>query len=301
MQNRPSGQYKLEYTPRELPDSFPIDYFHYDQPDHPITYLHRHNFLEIGYCHQGTGIFIVEDKIFPFTAGNVSIINEQELHLAQSSKGTISKWTYINCDPVRLLGNMVGTDHGYLITGRLGGPGFNNILSTGKAQGISQLVTESITELEKAKPGYQSAVRGLVWALLVKLHRTVAISKSKTTKDKSTFPLEQVSSALAYLAHHFREPVRINDCASLCHMSITNFRRVFRQATGRSPQEYLMHLRIQMASLLLQTTDKPVLDISLEIGYDSLSSFNRNFKKLRRMSPRQWRQAEKRPRAFPAV
>lgn len=295
MQNKPFGPYKIEFTSRELPGKFPLEYFHYDQRDRPITSLHRHNYLEIGYCHHGSGIFIVEDKILPFTAGDVAVINDRELHLAQSTRGTVSRWTFVDCDPVRLLGGMVGTDRHCLNTGLLGGPGFKNIFPASRYPGIRQLATEILAELEVKRTGYQSAVRGLVWALMVRFHRAVPAGPDRLPASPAGVPLERVSPALAFLANQFRDPVRVAGCASLCHMSITNFRRVFLKAVGRTPQQYLMHLRIQTAALLLQTTDKPVLDISLEAGYDSLSSFNRNFKKLMGASPRQWRQAGTRP------
>ena len=172
MQIQPSTQYQVEYLARDLPDDFPVHVFYYVQPDDPITQLHRHNFLEIGLCHSGEGIFIVEDKVLPYSAGDVTIINEKELHLARSRKGTVSNWSYVNCDPVRLLGSMVPTDHEYLMTGPLGGPGFTNVFTHKEYPAIGEMVRQFIREIKDHPPGYRSVTRGLIWALLVKLHRT---------------------------------------------------------------------------------------------------------------------------------
>ena len=64
---------------------------------------------------------------------------------------------------------------------------------------------------------------------------------------------------------------------------------VCRQAIRRSPAQYLTQLRVGMAALLLESTDRKVLDISTEVGYPTLSSFNRHFRTVMGMPPRQWR------------
>jgi hypothetical protein len=72
-------------------------------PDAPITFMHRHNCLEIGYCHSGAGIFVVEDKTLPYRAGDVSIISEAEMHQAWSIAGMRSEWTFVEVDPLALV------------------------------------------------------------------------------------------------------------------------------------------------------------------------------------------------------
>jgi len=56
--------------------------------------LHVHDSLEVGYCYDGRGIFVIEDKVFPFSAGDVCVINSSEMHLARSAEGTESHWTF---------------------------------------------------------------------------------------------------------------------------------------------------------------------------------------------------------------
>jgi AraC-like DNA-binding protein len=101
--------------------------------------------------------------------------------------------------------------------------------------------------------------------------------------------LVRIAPALQRLASAYMQELRVDDLADACHMSTTHFRRVFGRATGRAPLQYLNHIRIQAASALLASTDRSVLDISLTVGFRTLSSFNRQFKAIRGMSPRSWR------------
>jgi AraC-like DNA-binding protein len=98
-----------------------------------------------------------------------------------------------------------------------------------------------------------------------------------------------VAPALAYVAGHYAEDVYISQLARLCHVSVPYFRRLMRAATGVSPQEYITHMRLQMAASLLVSTNKRVLDIAMDTGFPTLSSFNRHFKEQLRCSPREWR------------
>jgi len=291
MQERPSDAYELHFAPVTFPGDFPVGGAAtvYRQHDEPITYLHLHDVLEIGYCHSGSGVFVVEDKVLPFEGGDVSIINDKELHLAQSTKGTISEWTWIMLDPVRLLGAHVGETAG-LSTAPLCGPEFRNIVAHTEHPEIPSLVREIMSEMREKKPGYRSSVRGIVWSLMIRLHRLPGRMTGLPADTKRT-EMERIAPALQMLTTRYMDPIRADEMAAACNMSTTHFRRVFRLAVGKSPLQYLNHLRIQMASCLLASTDRPVLEISLDVGFATLSSFNRHFKAQKGVSPREWRRA----------
>lgn len=289
MQKRPKTAYRLEYEPISLSEDFPITDFKgvYRQSDKPITRLHIHNCLEVGYCHSGSGIFVIEDKVIPFRKGDVSVINHREMHLAQSLKGTFSDWTFISLDPLKLLGARVD-DSGLLNTSFLCGPLFKNIITGQQHSGIRQIMCELVAELSEKPPGYRSCVRGLVWTLLAKVQRLSCGDKMDAMKTRR-LNIERVAPALHYMATHYMETLRMTVLAKACFMSLTNFRRLFGQAIKKTPFEYLTHVRIQMATVLLANTDKTILEISLETGYATLSSFNRQFKAAAGMPPRVWR------------
>ena len=65
--------------------------------------------------------------------------------------------------------------------------------------------------------------------------------------------------------------------------------RYFKETMGTSFIEYLKDYRLTMAARLLQSSDDAILDISVEVGFDNLSYFNRSFKARYGMTPRQYR------------
>jgi len=290
MQRRPKITCRLEYAPISLAGDFPIvGGAIFRQADKPITWLHIHDCLELGYCHHGAGIFVVENKVFPFRAGDVSVINHREMHLAQSVKGTFSDWSFICLDPARLIGPGVD-ESGMLNTAPLCGPLFKNIISGAEHADIARIMRELVKEMTEKKTGYRSCARGLVLALMARLHRLPCGRKTEVAK-RGQRNVDRMAPALHYMATHYMEPVRMTVLAKACFMSLTNFRRLFKRTIKKTPFEYLTHLRLQMAVVLLTDTDKTILEISLETGYATLSSFNRQFKSATGKSPSVWRKS----------
>ncbi len=72
-------------------------------------------------------------------------------------------------------------------------------------------------------------------------------------------------------------------------LSYTYLSRYFKNTVGMSFNNYVNHLRINKACYLLNNTDNTVLQCSLETGYTSLRSFNRNFKLITGKTPKEYR------------
>ena len=56
-----------------------------------------------------------------------------------------------------------------------------------------------------------------------------------------------------------------------------------------SPLEYLYHVRVKAAINLLKTTELPITEVASRVGYQTLSSFNRHFRRIAGASPRDCR------------
>lgn len=75
----------------------------------------------------------------------------------------------------------------------------------------------------------------------------------------------------------------------MCHISVSHFRRLFKQMLGWAPQEYLQIVRIERACELLYNCDYSVTEIAMRVGYESPTSLTRHFNKVHGIAPNQWR------------
>ena len=74
-------------------------------------------------------------------------------------------------------------------------------------------------------------------------------------------------------------------------MSRYHFLRIFRRATGATPRQYLIQARFRRAALQLTSSREPVTAIALDSGFGDISTFNRRFRSVFGVSPRQFRAA----------
>lgn len=281
------------YGPVKLDPEFPIASYDFVQRDREIRALHAHNGLELGYCYAGSGIFVVEDKVLPYTAGDVAVISPREMHLARSVLGTVSEWNFTTLDPLKLL-YAFPEDAAFHQVDDLCGSDFSNIFKPQHHPGLGPLLFRIITELKQKGPGYRALVRGLVQTFLVEVHRTRPARparKGASTADPRAS--ERVTAALDLIASGYNRSIPIEEMAAACHMSVTNFRRTFKAGLGIAPLEYLTRFRIHMAMGLLESRDMAVIAIAMDVGYETLSCFNRNFKRIAGCSPREWKKRGK--------
>jgi AraC-like DNA-binding protein len=100
---------------------------------------------------------------------------------------------------------------------------------------------------------------------------------------------ELINRVCELISRRFREPVTQSEAARTAKMSPPSFSRFFRRATNRTFRAFLNEVRIGHASRLLLESDLGVAEICYDSGFGNLSNFNRQFLKLRKISPRDYR------------
>ncbi len=101
----------------------------------------------------------------------------------------------------------------------------------------------------------------------------------------------QVKKVTQYMHEHLDEPIGLDELAALVGLSRFHFCTAFRQATGKTPHQYLVTTRIERARQLLSYAEMPITEIALAVGYETPSSFAATFRKITGMSPSSYRLA----------
>lgn len=95
---------------------------------------------------------------------------------------------------------------------------------------------------------------------------------------------------IEYVLEHYRQPLRAADVAAALGISTSYLARLFSKRLHMNFNEYVNRMRVQAAQELLSSTDRPVTEVMLEVGFESQSTFNRVFRDAHGISPRQYRQ-----------
>jgi AraC-like DNA-binding protein len=108
-----------------------------------------------------------------------------------------------------------------------------------------------------------------------------------TTKDKEK--IERYKKLVTYMENNYQKNITLDELADISNCNSQYLCRFFKEITNMSPISYLISLRIEQACKLLNETTLPVIDISLECGFDNVSYFIRKFKEITGTTPNQYR------------
>lgn len=254
-------------------------------------HLHFHNCLEIGICYSDSGIMEFEGHSVPFQAGDVTCVPRHLPHTTYSSPNTGSLWSYIFFAPEELFKDLFTNSVNNFERPMSPIKVSNYIFSKEDFPKIHTLATTVVDELRQQNPHYRESVKGLLLSLYIELLRIYSKEDILTGQD-SDHNMENafvISPVLDYIYKNYMTPITIDFLAALCHLSTTHFRRTFHEIMGTTPLDFVNSTRIDEACKLLRSTEDTILSISEQVGFHSISSFNRCFSKFIRESPREWR------------
>lgn len=99
----------------------------------------------------------------------------------------------------------------------------------------------------------------------------------------------RIQQTLTYIHQHLGDRIELDTLAAETCVSKDHLIRLFKQATGETPANYITRRKLEQAELLLTTTSMPVKNIATKIGYDDTSYFIRVFRRHSHMTPQEYR------------
>jgi AraC-like DNA-binding protein len=106
----------------------------------------------------------------------------------------------------------------------------------------------------------------------------------------------RIDRVLDHIHLNYASGVSIGELADIAALSPSGLHRLFRRHMRLSISDYLIRMKIGEACAMLTATAKPVAHIADAVGYNSLANFNRQFKALKGLTPRLYRQRFQPPR-----
>lgn len=120
---------------------------------------------------------------------------------------------------------------------------------------------------------------------------TVTAHRRTPARRPSARDERRITIAVRRIEAQADEVLGLSTLARVAAMSPYHFLRTFRQVTGMTPHQYVLHTRLHRAAQWLRATAVPVSSIALEAGFNDLATFNRRFRRLIGMTPSAFRAA----------
>ena len=172
----------------------------------------------------------------------------------------------------------------------IGGAGFNpegDVRDISHANRFHQLLSEAIVDiLERGRDNVYSAAARI--PLLV-----AALIEGQPSDAVSAMQSEHVLRAQSHIAEHATEVVDFVALAESLGIPYRTFRYQFAKATGTSPLQYQLEIRLARAKNLLRSSDMPVAEIARALGFKSTWYFAHFFRQRVRASPSAYRKRQK--------
>jgi AraC-like DNA-binding protein/ligand-binding sensor protein len=119
-------------------------------------------------------------------------------------------------------------------------------------------------------------------------HLSMVANGMMVQRDSAEPPV--IRKAKEYMEQHHTEDLSLGQVAQAVHMSSFYFCKIFKKATGINFTDYLSRLRIEKAKNLLLNPNVRISEIAYEVGFQSLTHFNRVFKRVVGQSPTAYRE-----------
>ena len=123
-----------------------------------------------------------------------------------------------------------------------------------------------------------------------KLLKIIApICQPKANMDTQLKNLTRLEGVMEFMQHNFQHQINRDELAGKACLSPTQFHKVFKTATGKSPVKYLEEIRLRHAQQMLISTDQKISEIACQCGYNDPYVFSKFFKRACRCSPLTYR------------
>jgi len=117
----------------------------------------------------------------------------------------------------------------------------------------------------------------------------VTLSLTKLNPNLSSSSQHRINEVVNYVIDNYKNNISLVEAAKIVNMSESAFSRYFMKTTGNRFSEFVSRIRLGRACVMLYETDKNISTIAFESGYNNLANFNRQFVKLKGMTPREYR------------
>lgn len=154
---------------------------------------------------------------------------------------------------------------------------------------VALALTQMVEEYQEQTFGWKLRLQSLFVSLLTDIVRWEFSEGRPPAVPQRSHPYwKPVLVALSYIRSHFKDPIYARQIESVTGLSEVALRGAFRETLGFSWIRFLERIRIQNAVLMLRDSTRNITEVAFEVGFESLSHFNRAFKTHTGLSPRSY-------------
>ena len=261
--------------------------------DQPWFYdsLHQHPEIQIMLIESGRGTLLVNDYIGNFGPGDVYIIGSNQPHVFRCSPEYYDSKKRLRAKALsifinkELFGNeFIGLPEFKLLRSFLSDTDYGLKVNDPASSQVSNLLHSILN-----KKGISKIITLL--EILEILSEHAGFVKMSNLRENSFVEGDgqRINQIYQFTLNNFDREISLKEVSEMANMTETSFCRYFKKRTRKSYLNFLYEVRIGNACKLLASSDMQITDICYKSGFNNLSFFNRKFKSITRMTPREYK------------
>lgn len=137
--------------------------------------------------------------------------------------------------------------------------------------------------------GYALITLGCLFQFVGEVYRFGAYQRRAQLRGADNRKMLKLKKVFELIESRYDNPPTLAQLSAAVGMTSKYFCRFFKEATHRTPADYIAYYRVEMACYIFAATDKNVTEVALDMGFDDVNYFIRCFKKFKDITPGQYR------------
>ncbi len=261
------------------------DYKHFSYP------WHFHSEYEIMYVREGTGTRFVGNSFDKFSAGDIILFGSNLPHYMKSDEQY-----HTGGSPLRVRGTIIQFEREFMYYSISHYPHLakvRNLLEESAnglffPAGCSRTMPQLLDEIPR-QTGIDQFISFLRLLREMSSVRSRQVISAPARSGNPRYESSRIDKITSYINKNYTRCIELEEVSSLAAMNPSAFCRFFKRATGKSLKQYISDMRIGYACKLLLMDDISISQVSAQCGFDTISHFNKTFKRNIGHAPSQYR------------
>lgn len=268
--------------------------FRVENPRELNESLHFHPELELRYIVSGKGIQYIGDEVSSFAEGDLFLLGENLPHAWRFDLGNAQKE---NSGKIESQVIEFSTQFSSQFSKFPEAHSLKTLFEKAKQgliiKGESKLKLIELFQKFKSKGSSKNLALLLeLVSVLSETHEYSIISPGYVDGEKAQLPeLYRFEKVFLYIKENYKDEIKLDEVAALANLSPTSFCRYFKSITNQTLIEYVTQIRISKACSKLIEKNDSILAVSFECGFNTLSNFNRQFRRITGMTPNDYKKS----------